>query len=76
MPEERRKRARLIVAARFAAFVSATAMLTASQAPPRIRTFTQTADGNWRTSVKGPDGKDVEWVTSRRRSSSPPSRPS
>lgn len=55
-------RARLIVAAGFAALVSATAMLTASQAPPRIRTFIQTADGNWRTIVKGPDGKDVEWV--------------
>ena len=42
--------------------MSATALLTASQAPPRIRTFIQTADGSWRTSVKGPDGKDVEWV--------------
>lgn len=55
-------RAHRIVGAGFAALVSATAMLTAAQAPPRIRTFIQTADGNWRTSVKGPDGKDVEWV--------------
>ena len=56
--------ARLIVAAGFTAFVSLTAgvFLTASQAPPRIRTFTQTADGNWRTKVKGPDGQDVDWV--------------